>query len=372
VNILIVKLSAIGDVLHTLPAVNAMRRRWPGAHIAWIVEAAASDLLRGHPAVDRVLVSYRRQWLRDLTTRRWLRGVRGAYRFIKALRDTRYDLIIDFQALLKSAIWIALARGDRKVGFGRGMEHMEHSYLFLNERVPPVSMNIHALKRNLMLVAALGIPAARIEYRLPMGLRERRAVDRLLSRVGVDGGEALVAVNPVAKWATKLWPEHRFSELADALHHEFGYRPVFTGSAADRPAIDRILSQAAAGINLAGRTGLIELAELYRRSAVVVSTDTGPMHLAAAVGTPVVALFGPTAPWRTGPFGRGHRVVRSEPPCSPCFKRRCERPVCMTAISVAQVRAAIAALTDSVPDGAAMAAVRSVNACANGDRPPCP
>nr|MBC8363201.1 lipopolysaccharide heptosyltransferase I [Candidatus Desulfatibia profunda] len=156
-NILIVKLSAIGDVIHTLPALNAIRKVYPSARITWLVEEAASDLLEGHQALDRVLISKRKRWLKELQGPARLNAVKEACAFLKELRDTRYDLILDFQALLKSGILIALARGKRKIGFGKGLEHMEYSYLFLNERVPAVDMEHHALLRGMMLLNALGI-----------------------------------------------------------------------------------------------------------------------------------------------------------------------------------------------------------------------
>ncbi len=342
-NILIVKLSAIGDVIHTLPALTALRRRYPDAHIAWLVEEAAADLVIGHRAVDRVLVSRRKRWLRRLRGAGRKESLREMRAFLRALRDTRYDLILDFQALLKSAVLIALARGRRKVGFGPGLEHMEHSYLFLNERVPAVDMEIHALDRGLMLLEALGIPRGPVTYDLPVGKSEQRAVDELLRRRGIDASKPLVAVNPVAKWETKLWSPASFARLADRLVDRCGARVVFTGSAQDRPVIADIRSRMAfAAANLAGETSLKTLAALYRCCRLLVSTDTGPMHLACAVGTPVVALFGPTAPWRTGPYGQRHRVVRTGIACSPCFKRTCPLGTgdCMREIPVSRVFAA--------------------------------
>ena len=184
-NILIVKLSAIGDVIHTLPALNAVRKAYPQAHITWLIEEAAYDLVDGHPALDRVLVSKRKRWSKELRSSSWLNAIKEGYNFTKALRDTPYDLILDFQALLKSGILIALARGKRKVGFDKGLEHMEYSYLFLNERIPAVSMEHHALARGLMLLNALGIPTPEVEYKLPVSANDRLKVEDLLNRSGV-------------------------------------------------------------------------------------------------------------------------------------------------------------------------------------------
>lgn len=341
-NILIVKMSAIGDVIHTLPALNAIRQHYPEARITWLVEEAAYDLVEGHEALDRVLVSKRKRWLKDLRGPGCFKVVKEAYNFLKGLRDTRYDLILDFQALLKSGILIALASGKRKIGFDKGMEHMEYSYLFLNERIPAVDMEHHALVRSMMLLNALGIETHEIEYKLPVSDRDRNRVDDLLERHRLKMGRKLVAVNPMAKWETKLWPENKFAQLADRLIEQIDARIIFTGSPKDRLVIDEIIStMQGRAVNLAGETTLKMLAALYTKTDIVVSTDTGPMHMAAAIGTPVVALFGPTAPWRTGPYGSGHQIVRAELECAPCFKRRCDTCDCMLKISVDRVLDAV-------------------------------
>lgn len=337
-NILIVKLSAIGDVIHTLPALNAIRQHYPDARITWLVEEAAYDLVEGHEALNRVLVSKRKRWLKALRGPGCFKAVKEAYNFLKELRDTRYDLILDFQALLKSGILIALAKGERKVGFGRGLEHMEHSYIFLNERIPAVDMEHHALSRGLMLLNALGIPTPEVEYKLPLFDNDYQKVDDLLRQSDFENPQQITAIHPAAKWATKLWSHHKFAQLADSLIEQFGSGIVFTGSPSDCSTLDDIVSKMRGrAANLAGETTLKVLAALYSRAQMVVSTDTGPMHLAAAVGTPVVALFGPTAPWRTGPYGSVHQIVGADMECAPCFKRHCETTECMDQISVAQV-----------------------------------
>lgn len=348
-NILIVKTSAIGDVTHTLPALNALRKRYPDAHIAWLVEEAAADLVRGHQALDRVLVSRRKHWVREMRGgfAGFIKAWREVWAFIRALRDTRYDLLLDFQGLLKSGVWVWLADAERKIGFGRGMEHAECSYIFLNEKIPPVDMDTHALTREMTLLQAIGIKADEITFELPITDGNRGEVDALLAGHGIDPQRPLVAINPQATWPTKLWFSDRFSEVADHLLAQ-GCAVVFTGSPADRVEIERIISgMKGKAANLAGATSLMSLAALYQRAQVVVSTDTGPMHIAAAVGTPLVAIFGSTAPWRTGPWGEEHVVLRVDLACSPCLKKSCTRnSECMGEISVAMVTSAVRGILD--------------------------
>jgi lipopolysaccharide heptosyltransferase II len=218
------------------------------------------------------------------------------------------------------------------------MEHMEGSYLFLNEPIPAIDMEIHALERGLMLLQALGIPSNSVSYDLPIQTQDRDELDRLLTEHGLADSKLLVAINPVAKWETKLWSNQKFGELADRLTARYGADVVFTGSLHDRPTIEEIISVMEGEVlNLAGKTTLMTLASLYEKCRFVVSTDTGPMHVAAASGTPVVALFGPTAPWRTGPFGPEHQVIRVGLECSPCFKRNCDTTACMEQITVDDV-----------------------------------
>ena len=337
-NILIVKLSAIGDVIHTLPVLNAVRKCYPDAHITWLVEEAASSLIEGHTALNRVLVSKRKSWIKGITGHSYLDNIREAFSFIKELRDTKYDLILDFQALLKSGILIRLARGKRKIGFDKGMEHQEHSYIFLNERIPPVDMEIHALTRGMMLLEAIGIRSYDVEYNIYISDQDRKKADDLLLQHEEKEYKTIAAINPVAKWETKLWDKAKFAKLADSLIKQYNVKVVFTGSAEDRNLILDIISKMKGkAYNLAGMTSLKTLIAVFEKTDFLISTDTGPMHMAAAVGTPVIALFGPTAPWRTGPFGAGHQIIRAGLECSPCFKRQCKTIECMKQISVEQV-----------------------------------
>jgi heptosyltransferase-1 len=345
VHILIVKTSAIGDVIHTLPALHALRRHYPQAHISWLIEEAAADIVAGHPELDRLLVSKRKQWVQVLRHGpQRLRAWRELWAFIRELRDTRYDLLIDFQGLLKSGMLVAASRAVCKVGFGRGMEHAECSYLFLNEKVPPVDMNIHAVRRELMLLEAIGIKTDEVVFNLPISQEHFRQIETLLSSRGIADPSRVVPINPQATWPTKLWDNAGFAQVADWIIGQ-GMQVVFTGGKGDRQAIDEIIARMQhPAVSLAGDTTLKTLAALYRRAPLVISTDTGPMHIAAAVGTPVVAIFGSTAPWRTGPYGERHQIVRLSLPCSPCLKRECDHRRCMNDLAPEQVISAVKCL----------------------------
>ena len=338
-QILIVKLSAIGDVVHTLAVLDVIHQGFPLAKIDWVVEESAAGIIAGHPVIRRVIISKRKSWRQQLLKDRQYRKVfREISSFAGELRRIRYDCVIDFQGLLKSGILTGLARGARKVGMAGAREGAS---LFLKE--PPVRVNYHqhAIDRYLEVASYLGCEWERWSNRIPVSPADLQSVDELLAVHGFKG-EALVAINPMAKWKTKLWEERLFADLADRIMNELHCRVVFTGSGEDRPIIEKIIS----GMenipwNSAGKTGLKELACLYDRCRVMVTTDTGPMHMAAAMGTPVVALFGPTSPVRTGPYGPGHRVVTSGADCSPCLKKSCENWTCMGNITVDSVFQAV-------------------------------
>jgi 3-deoxy-D-manno-octulosonic-acid transferase/heptosyltransferase-1 len=337
-NILIVKLSAIGDVVHTLPSLAALRRLWPDADITWVVEEAAADLLSNHPDLNRVVVSGRKRWLREMRGGMIARPLAEMHAFFNALRFRKYDLVIDFHGLFKSAALVFLSGGKRKLGYA---SLQEGSGLFYTEKIPE-EMKKHAVERYLDFVRYLArgeeseVVAEPPEFRIAVGEKEENRVSEIF-HAGEDlpGKEIppFVAVNPVAFWETKLWENSKFALLCDRMRKELGVMVVLTGG--DAAPLENIRKQMkTTALNAGGQTSLRELAALYKKAAIVVTTDSGPMHLAAAVGTPVVALFGPTDPARTGPYGAGHRVIRTGVSCSPCFRKQCPHPRCMTEISV--------------------------------------
>jgi lipopolysaccharide heptosyltransferase I len=334
-KLLIIKLSAIGDVVQTLPALEAIKQAIPDSEIHWVVEETAAGILDGHPLIDRLLVSRRTEWLRMLRNpATFAAGVRGFCGFLRELRATRYDIAIDFQGLFKSGILIGLLRSERKVGFAG---QRELSSLFLNERLPAYHIEKHALERYLDVARYLGAVDPKPACTLPIEA-ERAAVRTRLGRE-LPPGKKVVVINPLARWRTKLWTEARFAELADRLIRERNAAIVFTGGVGDRDAVGRIRGMMREqALDWSGDTTLKELAALAQLADLFISTDTGPMHLAAAAGGRVMALFGPTAPWRTGPYGAGHTVIRKGLDCSPCFSRACSIGIiCMTGITVDEV-----------------------------------
>ena len=328
-NILIVKLSAIGDVIHTLPSLAALRRAFPQAHITWLVEEAAAEIVLDHPDLNRVLISRRKAWMKQMREGR-IRETLGEIKdFIRILRDREFDLIIDFQGLFKSALLVFLSRGERTIGYD---SYQELSGLFYREKIRE-DMNKHAVDRYLDFVTYLGIADCKPEFRITVGEENKKKIQTLLAKDHIQ--DAFIAINPVAYWKTKLWDDGRFADLCDRLGKEYPSLPIIlTGQPS--PSLEKIRSLCHRDdvLNWEGRTTLKDLAELYRRANLLITTDSGPMHLSAAVGTPVVALFGPTNPLRTGPYGSGHVVIQESLSCVPCFLKTCAKMTCMKGITV--------------------------------------
>lgn len=352
VRILIIRLSAIGDVVHTLPAVHLLKRHLPGCHITWAVEAAAADLVAGYAGIDEVLVSQRRQWQRLVRAGSVAAALAQAGSFLRRLRRAEYDLVLDFQGLFKSAVLAGLARGRRKIGFSNAREMAP---LFYTERAGAPPFDDHAIRRHMSLLRHLGIDDAATVFSPLWGPAEEEPVAGLVAEIGAATQGPLVCVHPCAAWPTKCWSGERLAVLCGMLYRNFGARIVFTGAAAERGRVADMLGRLPApALNLAGRTGLRELACLFAGADLVLSVDSGPLHLACAAGAPAVALFGPTAPWRTGPFGPRTAVVRKELACSPCYARKsCPRGHhrCMRDITVEDVYVACAAHLAARPDG---------------------
>jgi len=333
-EILIIKLSAIGDVIHTLPSLRALKKQFPDSRITWVVETAAADILKGNPDLDRVIISNRKAWIKDLKNFNHIsNSISESAAFIRKIRDRKYDVIIDFHGLFKSAVLAFLAKGERKLGFD---SMQELSGLFYTEKIAE-DMGKHAVDRYLDFPRYLGCNIEEPEFNIHTDLENQQRISSLLLANNISESDLLIAVSPQALWETKLWDNAKFGQLCDRISADLGGKVIFTGHGAAEIISEIRTRMKEPSINLEGMTTLRELAVLYRRVALLVTTDSGPMHLAAAVKTPVVAIFGPTSPARTGPYGANHTVIQKGLSCSPCYLKHCETKNCMKEISVEEV-----------------------------------
>jgi lipopolysaccharide heptosyltransferase I len=326
VKALVVRLSAIGDVVHVLPAASALRAH--GWEVGWVVEPAARPLLESHPLLTH---------LTPVPSARRFR-VGPARAAVAALRAHRYDVALDFQGLWKSAAWARLSGAGRVIGWSRRWRREPMSAVLAGERVDLPATVRHVIDENLALLRPLGIDAVgRREFAFAPGPGEAEAVDRGLAQLGVARND-LVVLNPGGGWPEKLWPAESFGALARLLR-ERGLRPLVSWGPGEEPLADRVVAASGGAAVRGFPTSLPGLVELARRARLVVAGDTGPLHLACAVGTPVVALFGPTDPARNGPFSADDRVLRAPSRAGPADRFRVPSAA-MAEIAVDDVAAA--------------------------------
>ena len=314
-DILFVKLGALGDVINTLPLAVSLKRHF-NARICWLVEPLSEPMLSRHPCVDRVI---------RFDKRRWRTQVRPTRRALKA---HHFDLILDLQRLWKSGLFALTAKGARRIGFDR-RRCKEMTWILPFERIPPADPGRHMLCQYMEFAEYLGAPTEPVTWAisvpdaLPKGLPDNFFV-----------------LNIGATKPANRWTREGFAGLADLLDQNYQLPSVITGGPEDAGMAEDIIAAAKTRpINMAGKTSIDELTALINRAALVVSCDTGPMHLAVAVGRPVAALFGPSDPRRTGPYQGA--VVQKDLPCIPCNRRHCETPRCMLEITPHDVMAEI-------------------------------
>jgi lipopolysaccharide heptosyltransferase I len=327
-RILIIKPSALGDVVHSLPVLNLLRRRWPAAHIAWVVSGSFASLLEGHPQLDEVIRFERRRFARG-----WHdpQAAAGLFRFARKLRRDRFDLVIDLQGLLRSGWMTMRTRAPTRVGFA-GTRELAH--LFYTHRVAIDTPEQHAIDRYLRLCQFIGCGREPVEFHFHVTEGDRARARQLL---GDDSPYAVLL--PGSNWPTKRWPIERFAALVRPLRERFALDTVVAGGS----EVVELARHIPGATNLAGQTNLRELVALLEGADLVIANDSGPMHMAAALDRPLVALFGPTNPLRTGPYARSECVVRIDIQCSPCYSRRCSHQSCLHWLQLEDVLDAAAA-----------------------------
>lgn len=329
-RILLIKPSALGDVVHSLPVLRLIRRRFPEAHIAWLINPGFAGLIEGHPDLNEVIRFERKRFGRSLVDRQARAAFLG---FSRELRDRRFDLVIDLQGLFRSG-WLAWqTRAAVRVGFSNAREL---AAAFYTHRVRVGNPDVHAIERYLTVARAIGCDAGPIEFDFAITDADRASTAAMVA----PAGESYAVMLPGTNWRTKRWPVEHFSAVSDGLRRERGLRSVVAGGAEDRPLGEAIES----AVNLAGKTTLKQLVALLERAEVVIANDTGPMHIAAALGRPLVTVFGPTNPVRTGPYRRGDTIVRVKLPCSPCYSRVCSHCSCLNWLSPRMVLDRVAEL----------------------------
>jgi lipopolysaccharide heptosyltransferase I len=331
-NILIVRLGALGDVVHAIPAAAAIRAAFPDARIDWIVDARHSPILELVTALDGIVRIHGR-------------GVAAWSNAVRRLRETPYDVALDLQGLMKSAVLARASGASRVAGFSIWHLREKGARPFYSETDAGTAgePNVldgeegHVIHKNLRLLRILGIETSQIEF--PLARVASGAADAVRDRFV---GQPFALINPGAAWPNKRWPPDRFGAVASFLRDVRGVPSlVLWGPGEESLAADVVSASGGAAVQ-APATAIHDVVEIARRAELIVSGDTGPLHLAAAVGTPAVAVFGPTDPLRNGPWHPGDQVVSRYDTCGCHYDRRCQAAQwCLEGVSVAEVTAAI-------------------------------
>jgi len=340
-RILLIKPSSPGDIIHALPVLHGLRRRYPQAHLAWLVATPFVNLVEADPALNEAIPFDRKRFGR---LGRSLRVTRDFASFVAALRAREFDLVIDLQGLFRSGFLARASAAPVRVGFAAAREM---AWIFYTHKIPPADPDVHAADKNYAVADMLGFADEPMDFSITVTDDDRRQAAALLKESGFLPGQRYAVLVPATRWATKCWAAERYGRLAHLIRQRHYLDSILVGGG-DDVAAGEIAIAAADGTarNLCGRTTLRQLAALIDRAAVVITADSTPMHLAAAMNRPLVALFGPTNPHRTGPHGRSRDVVQIDLPCSPCYLRKLSQcphaHACMERLTIDSVAAAVA------------------------------
>jgi len=370
-NILLIKLSALGDVAHTFPVLNKLRRRYPKARIDWLATPEIAELLRHNPAVTNVIEFPRDEW----STPWRLAPYASAARLIATLRAAQYDLVLDLQGQVRSAVFAFGCGAPVRIGFERpraaiwqtlsrkipdeAKKHAwqgarEGSWLAYTHHIALPILDIHPVERYLGVAPLLGLDDGAPDFSFPIPQEATTRIDALLDYYDA-GKKSLIVMAPGTNWETKQWRSEGFAEVARHFLQK-GFAVTLIGSDGERALCEATAQLAPGVVNLAGETTLSELAALIRRATICVTNDSGPMHLAVALDRPVVSIFGPTDPVWAGPYRREGAVLRAELPCSPCYLRQLSRctygHACMENISAAAVIERVEGIVAKLPSRA--------------------
>ena len=332
-KILIIKPSSLGDVIHALPFLQAVKNTWPDSEVDWVISKNLKDILEGNTLITELILIDKDAWksIKNIYSTLWDISI-----LKKRLRSKHYDVVVDLQGLLRSGLITFYAKATKKVGFA---DAREGSRLFYDKKVV-VEDSIHAVDKCLEAANAIGAIVKKAKFPLQPDKKARDRIKKLLGNI-----DEYIVITPSARWLSKRWPAEKFA----ALIKNISIPCIIAGGKDDRKLayniIEKIKKPEGPIINFCGKTDLKELTALIAGAKALITNDSGPMHIAAALNRPVVAIFGPTDPVKTGPYGwqKSNKliIVSAKVFCSPCRKKKCKEMICMQQISVNSVRKAL-------------------------------
>lgn len=351
-KILLIKLSAVGDVVHTIPVLNKLRWRYPAAQLDWLVTPPIAELLQHNPSITNII-----EFERDVWSTPWRLAPFAAYaRLAARLRAAAYDLVVDMHGQFRTAALTLATGAPARIGFDRPRARVwgasprkfplearrhawqgarEGSWLAYTHHIAVPTLDLHAVDRYLNLGSILELDKGPADFSFPIPQSANSRVDSLLRQHHIDRAD-LVVMAPGTVWGTKHWGTEKFAKVAQHFLSQ-GFAVVLIGTQRERNVCEEVADLAPGAVDLAGMTTLSELAALIRRAALNITNDSGPMHLAVALNRPVISIFGPTDPVWIGPYGRPHAVLHADLPCSPCYLRQLKdcrhEHACMQSVS---------------------------------------
>ena len=317
-KILIVKPSALGDIVHTLPVLDVLKRNFPSAEIHWVVAKGLHPLLENHPLIKKLWIIDKNKWKK-------LESVKETFSEIstlkKGLKNEKFDVVIDLQGLLRTGLITKATGSPCRIGFKKAREG---AAMFYTHKIDIDWEGIHAVDRYLKLLEPLGCSIGEVRFPFVPFEEDIPLLKTLPSEYAV--------IAPAAGKEANMWSAERFGQLAAKLKIP---AVIVSGKADIHIAEEVVAASGGEAISIAGETSIPELAAVIKRAEYLISNDTGPMHIAAALNTPVYAIFGPANPVRTGPYGNIHTVISANLPCSPCYKKKkCEKGDCLKLLTV--------------------------------------
>jgi lipopolysaccharide heptosyltransferase II len=343
-RILIVKASSMGDIVLALPMLRTLRHRYPRAYIAWIVESPFQELLHGNRDLDRLFV---------VETATVARTVTSLGRAVRQIRAEAFDVVVDLQGWIKSQLLCMFSGARSMTGL---MKKNELGFHILTRGVP-YRPHAHVVDLLLDVARLLGADEPQMSFDVPVFEPDRRYIDAFLASLPLESSTDVAVLKPGTTWKNKRWSLRRLAEVGRELAASGRFFPVVSWGPGEEPDAATVVRLMGARAALAPPTTIRQLAALFERSRLYVGTDSGPMHLASALGVPTVALFGPSDPARFAPYRSPSRVVRHALPCSPCGVPTCRFKTveCMSAIDVPEVLEAVRGVTSPVATGGAHA-----------------
>jgi len=326
-RILLILHGSIGDVTRALPLATVLRNGFPRSYIAWSVEPASQPLLEHNPAIDQIILFDRG------------RGWRAFAPFLRQIREKRFDLVLDLQRILKSGLISCATGAPLRIGFNRA-DAKELNWIFNNLHIDAFDEAISKIEHYFKFTDYLGLAREAPQWDFRLTANERAAVQNHIASIKRSFAVLFVGT----RWQSKRWFATQIARCADLLHDRYSLDVVFLGGESDRELADESMKESKTAVtNLVARTSLREAIGIIERAKLAIGPDTGLMHIAAAVRTPVISLWGATRPQRTGPYGYSDLVIQGRAPCVPCNRKRCRiGRICIQSITTAEISERIA------------------------------